>query len=176
MIFDALHHPFIHTAFLLIGGNLGDRTENLAAARAAVAKNCGTVVKTSAVYETAAWGLQDQPPFLNQAIELHTFSNPHALLQCLLDVEGALGRVREKKYGPRLIDLDILLFDDAVIDSETLKVPHPELQNRRFALTCLADIAPDKMHPVFQKPIWQLLKECTDGLAVHKFSGRIARR
>jgi 2-amino-4-hydroxy-6-hydroxymethyldihydropteridine diphosphokinase len=176
LIFDALHHSFKHTAFLLIGGNLGNRAENLAAAQASITKQCGTVVKASAIYETAAWGQEDQPSFLNQALELQTFSNPHALLQCLLVVESALGRVREKRYGPRLIDVDILLFDETIIDSENLNVPHPELQNRRFALTCLADIAPDKLHPLFQKPIWQLLEECADPLAVHKFSGWIAER
>lgn len=169
MIFGALHYLFMNTAFLLIGGNMGNRIENLLAAKNALALRCGALVKTSAIYQTAAWGLEEQPPFLNQALELQTFSAPHALLHCLLEVEKALGRVREKKYGPRLIDIDILLYDDAVIDSADLKIPHPELQNRRFALTCLADIAGDKIHPLFQKPIAQLLQECTDPLAVHKF-------
>ena len=161
---------FIHTAFLLIGGNLGDRIKNLAAAKEGIAQHCGTIIQTSAIYETAAWGVEDQPPFLNQAIELQTFSKPHALLHGLLDVEKALGRVREKRYGPRLIDIDILLYDDLILEEPDLKIPHPELQNRRFALTCLADIAPNFIHPLFQKSIAQLLAECADPLAVHKFS------
>src|SRR6476469_310737 len=105
----------MNTAFLLIGGNLGNRLENLARAKAAIAQHCGDIVAASAIYETAAWGLEAQPHFLNQALELHTFSKPHALLQCLLDVEKSLGRVREVKYGPRLIDIDILLYDSVVL-------------------------------------------------------------
>jgi len=160
----------MNTAFLLIGGNLGDRLGNLAQARIAIAAHCGTIASTSAIYETAAWGLEEQPPFLNQALALQTFSKPHTLLQCLLEVEKSLGRVREKKYGPRLIDIDILLYDAIVLNTSNLKIPHPELQNRRFALTCLADIAPGVMHPLFQKSIATLLAECTDPLAVHKFA------
>lgn len=160
----------MNTAFLLIGGNLGDRLENLARAKAAIAQHCGNIVTASAIYETAAWGLEAQPHFLNQALQLHTFLKPHALLHCLLDVEKALGRVREVKYGPRLIDIDILLYDADIVNTPNLKIPHPELQNRRFALTCLADIAPDVLHPVFQKSIVTLLAECTDPLAVHKFA------
>jgi 2-amino-4-hydroxy-6-hydroxymethyldihydropteridine diphosphokinase len=143
---------------------------NLAAARTAIAMQCGTVAKTSAIYETAAWGLEDQPAFLNQALQLQTFSKPHALLQCLLQVEQSLGRVRAEKYGPRLIDIDILLFDETIIDMVDLKIPHPELQNRRFALTCLADIAGAAMHPIFQMSIARLLEACADPLDVHKFS------
>jgi 2-amino-4-hydroxy-6-hydroxymethyldihydropteridine diphosphokinase len=115
----------------------GDRLENLTAAREAIHKKCGTVIAASARYETAAWGLHDQPSFLNQALQVQTFSKPHALLQGLLHVEQSLGRIREKKYGPRLIDIDILLYDDVVLDTPDLKIPHPELANRRFALTCL---------------------------------------
>lgn len=163
----------MNTAFLLIGGNLGERVENLHRAKDAISQRCGTVLSESAVYETAAWGLKEQPPFLNQAIALQTFSKPHALLKCLLDVEKSLGRVREKKYGPRIIDIDILLYDAIVVQTSDLTIPHPELQNRRFALTCLAEIAPDAIHPFFQKSIAVLLKECTDPLAVQKFSGHI---
>lgn len=160
----------MNTAFLLIGGNLGDRLENLARAKAAIAQHCGTIVATSAIYETAAWGVEAQPPFLNQALQLHTFSKPHTLLHCLLEVEKSLGRVREVKYGPRLIDIDILLYNADIVHTTDLKIPHPELQNRRFALTCLADIAPGVIHPVFQKSIAALLAVCTDPLAVHKFA------
>jgi 2-amino-4-hydroxy-6-hydroxymethyldihydropteridine diphosphokinase len=160
----------MNTAFLLIGGNVGNRLANLAAAKEAIALHCGTIMQTSAIYETAAWGLETQPHFLNQAIELQTFSKPHALLQCLLNVEKSLGRVREKRYGPRLIDIDVLLYDALIVDEPNLKIPHSELQNRRFALTCLADIAANVMHPLFQKPISLLLEECSDPLAVHKFS------
>lgn len=160
----------MHTVFLLMGGNLGNRLENLSKAKEAITQQCGVIVSASSIYETAAWGLEAQPHFLNQAIELQTFSNPHVLLRCLLHVEKTLGRERKEKYGPRLIDLDILLFDAMIVNTPELKIPHPELQNRRFALTCLADIAADIIHPLFQKPISLLVTECTDPLAVHKFS------
>lgn len=158
------------TAFLLIGGNLGNRLQNLRQAKDAIAAQCGHIARASGIYETAAWGLASQPPFLNQALQLQTFSKPHALLQALLQIEQLLGRVRNGKWGPRLIDVDILLYGDAVIETAELRVPHPELHNRRFALTCLADIAPHLVHPLFQKPMWQLLQECTDPLPVKKFS------
>ena len=157
------------TAFLLIGGNLGDRVENLRRAKNTISLHYNKILCESAVYETAAWGLEAQPPFLNQAIKLQTFLKPHALLKLLLHVEEQMGRVRDEKWGPRLIDIDILLYEDAIIQSPELTIPHPELPNRRFALTCLADIAPEVMHPLFQKPIAMLLEECTDPLPVQKF-------
>ena len=160
----------MNQAFLLIGGNMGNRLANLKAAREAIQARVGTIAAASALYETAALGLQEQPPFLNQALQVQTFSKPHALLQALLQVEQSLGRIREKKYGPRLIDIDILLYGDLVLDTPDLTIPHPEIQNRRFALTCLADIAAGVVHPLFQKTILQLLHECADPLAVHKFS------
>ena len=136
----------MNAAYLLIGGNLGDRLANLHAAKEAMAERFGQATKASAVYETAAWGLQHQPAFLNQAVEIST-----------------------PLRAERLIDIDILLFGNEVIDEPGLKVPHPRLQDRRFALRCLADIAPGMVHPVLQKTIQQLLEECTDSLAVHKF-------
>jgi 2-amino-4-hydroxy-6-hydroxymethyldihydropteridine diphosphokinase len=170
MIFGAAKDLIMNQAFLLIGGNMGDRLANLTSAREAIQARCGKITAASALYETAAWGLHDQPSFLNQALQVQTFSKPHVLLQALLQVEQSLGRIRQKKYGPRLIDIDILLYGDVVLDTPDLKIPHPELPNRRFALTCLADIAAGVVHPLFQKSIRQLLHECADPLAVHKFS------
>ena len=159
----------MNEAYLLIGGNLGDRLANLDAAMQALSAHCGRVQKASAVYETAAWGLEEQPAFLNQAVQIGTQLSPGLLLDRLLQIERALGRIRNEKYGPRLIDIDILLFNDQVIDQPGLKIPHPRLPHRRFALQCLADIAPDVVHPVLKKNMRQLLEECTDSLAVHKF-------
>lgn len=159
----------MNAAYLLIGGNLGDRQANLQAAKEAVALHCGPVKKESALYETAAWGLEDQPAFLNQAVLVSTRLSAEQILEQLLQIERSLGRIRNEKFGPRLIDIDILLYNDAVIEQPGLKVPHPRLPHRRFALQCLADIAPEVLHPVLQKTIQQLLKECTDSLAVHKF-------
>lgn len=160
----------MNVAFLLIGGNIGDRERSLQQAAAAIEKHCGAIVRRSHIYQTAAWGKEDQESFLNQALELHTTLPPEELLDCLLQIEETMGRVREIKYGPRIIDIDMLLFNDDVIDTRSLKVPHPELPNRRFTLQCLNDIAPLRKHPVSGKPVKQLLAECTDPLSVDKFS------
>lgn len=159
----------MNVAYLLTGGNTGDRLHYLQAASEAIRKHCGIIIKTSAVYETAAWGRKDQQSFLNQAIKLSTALSPYELLDCILQIEEGLGRVRKEKYGPRVIDIDILLFNDDVVDARNLKIPHPELQNRRFALQCLNEIATRKRHPVFKKTIHQILKECEDPLSVDKF-------
>ena len=158
----------MHIAYLLTGGNLGDRSKNINAARSAI-EACGVINKVSHIYQTAAWGDQEQPPFLNQGIELQTHLPPSALLHALLEIEKKMGRIRKEKYGPRLIDIDILFYDKEVIDDEGLTIPHPEIQNRRFALACISDMAPHYMHPVLQKTITRLLKECTDPLPVQKW-------
>lgn len=169
MIFDGIGNEFMNVAYLLIGGNMGNRPVNLQTAKNEIAAHCGNITAQSAVYETAAWGLEDQPSFLNQALELKTFLKPHALLQCLLAIETSMGRRREVKYGPRLIDIDIILYNDDIISTPELTIPHPALPNRRFALQCLADIAPHKMHPVFKMSIQKLLAQCPDPLNVNKF-------
>lgn len=156
-------------AFLLIGGNMGDRENLLHLARTGIGEACGHAVRISSIYETAAWGLEAQAAFLNQVLEIETGLSAAELLQKILSLEESLGRKRDVKYGPRLIDIDILFFNDDVIHSEGLCVPHPQLQNRRFVLVPLAEVAPQKMHPVLQKTVSRLLKECPDDLAVQKF-------
>jgi 2-amino-4-hydroxy-6-hydroxymethyldihydropteridine diphosphokinase len=159
----------MNAAYLLIGGNTGDRLSYLQSAAKAIGKQCGQIKKTSSVYETAAWGNQDQNNFLNQALEVSTKLSAYELLDCILQIEESMGRIRKERYGPRIIDIDILLFNDEIIDARSLKVPHPELSNRRFALQCLNEIASGRAHPVLHKTIRQLLKECTDPLRVDKF-------
>jgi 2-amino-4-hydroxy-6-hydroxymethyldihydropteridine diphosphokinase len=154
--------------FLLLGTNLGDRFENLLVARNHVAITTGKIITESSIYETAAWGKTDQGPFLNQVIEIETDSTPTALLAQLLSIESIMGRVREEKWGPRLIDLDILLYDEIIVQSESLTIPHPALHRRRFTLIPLAEIAANIVHPVLQKSIATLLKECSDDSAVHR--------
>ena len=160
----------MNRAYLLTGGNLGNRKETLAKASDLINKHCGKIIQTSALYETAAWGKTDQPAFLNQALELQTSLTARQLIRCILKVEKMMGRIREEKYGPRLIDIDILLFNNEKHNYDLLRLPHPEMQNRRFALLPLAEIAADVMHPVFNRSIAELLAECPDELEVKKYS------
>ncbi len=158
----------MNIAFLLTGGNMGDRKETLAKAKELIAAQCGTVVKASALYETAAWGNTNQPAFINQALKIETSLTARQLMRRLLKLEKLLGRVRKEKYGPRIIDIDILLFNGEIHNYQLLQLPHPEMQNRRFALLPLVEIAPDIVHPVLKKTTRQLLKECKDELEVKK--------
>ncbi len=160
----------MNKAFLLTGGNLGDRQQNLSTARTCITEQCGKIIAASSLYETAAWGNTDQPAFLNQALEISTLFNARQLIRRLLKIEKQMGRVRKEKYGPRLIDIDILLFNNETHNYHFLKLPHPEMQKRRFALLPLAEIAPDEIHPVLNKTITALLKECKDELEVKKYS------
>lgn len=158
----------MHTAYLLTGSNLGDRTSYLQQAYRLIEQYCGTIQSASSFYQTAAWGLADQPDFYNQALALQTNLQPAALMQQLLDIEQIIGRKRNIKMGPRIIDIDILLLDEAIINTDLLITPHPFLQDRKFALLPLAEIAPGVMHPVLHKTVQQLLYECPDTLNVHK--------
>jgi len=160
----------MNTAWLLTGSNMGKREDYLSAAKREIAFQCGTVLKQSSIYETAAWGKTDQPAFLNQALEIMTPLNARQLIRRLLKIEKQLGRIREEKYGPRLIDIDILMYGDEIHQYELLKLPHPELPNRRFALLPLAEIAGDVIHPVLQQSVSSLLADCPDTLEVTKLS------
>lgn len=158
----------MHRVFLLLGSNLGDRYRNLEDAAHAINEQAGQIVRKSSIYSTAAWGNAAQPDFYNQAIEVLTRHEPESLLTVLLSIEAALGRVRRERWGERVIDIDVLLCGDLVISSPTLTVPHPEMQNRRFALVPLAEIADGVVHPKLQKTIDELLAECPDELAVNR--------
>lgn len=154
--------------FLLLGSNLGDRPQVLAAAREAIGEQAGSIVNQSAIYETAPWGITDQPAFLNQVIEISTSLLPEDLLRIILNIEHDLGRVRYERWGARVIDIDILYFGQTVMDSARLTLPHPRIQDRRFVLAPLAEIAPNFLHPVLQKTSSKLLEECPDTSAVSK--------
>ena len=160
----------MNKAFLLTGSNLGDRRAFLQQAVQMVEERCGKVVNQSAIYETAAWGYTNQPSFYNQALELETKFTAEQLMTALLDIEKTMGRIRLEKLGPRVIDLDILLFNDDIMNSPLVTVPHPHLIERRFALTALDEIAGNLVHPVTHTTIQQLLIQCSDTLDVYKIS------
>ena len=157
-----------NAVFLLLGTNLGDLGDNLAAAIHHIGERVGKIVRASSHYRTAAWGKTDQPEFCNQVIEVETFSTPEEVLTQVLAIEALLGRERKEKWGERLIDIDILYYGDRIVQSPGLIIPHPHLQNRRFTLVPLCEIAPEFIHPVLLKTNSELLEQCPDQLAVHK--------
>ncbi len=156
--------------YLLTGGNMGDRLQHLQQALAGLQSQVGKLIKKSAVYETAPWGKTDQASFLNQVLVLATALSPAETLQTILDIEEKLGRKRLEKNGPRTIDIDILLYGHEVISTPQLQVPHPQMQNRRFVLTPLSEVAAGFIHPVLQQTIAELLAVCPDDLPVAKYA------
>lgn len=154
--------------YLLLGSNLGDRHGYLERAEKLIAAQVGEIVNRSSVYETAAWGNTDQPGFLNLALEVDTRLNPKALLEQVLAIEKDLGRVRHEKWGARLIDIDIILYGNEVVDEVSLQIPHPEMQNRKFVMIPMAEIAPDVIHPVLKKELKEILLVTEDELDVFR--------
>lgn len=163
---------YMNKVFLLIGGNMGDRLQNLHQAITLLSAACGPVIQQSAVYETAAWGKTDQAAFLNQALLLTTELSAQELITTVLSVEEQLGRHRFEKFGPRVIDIDIMFYNEDIINEPHLTVPHPQMQNRRFALIPLNELAPSFVHPVLKKTMKELLIECKDELPVILFEMR----
>lgn len=154
--------------FLLLGSNIGNKKDVIITAIRQINSNAGYVVQTSALYETAPWGIEEQDLFLNAVIEIDTQLPPTRLLSTLLEIEKQLGRTRlVPKFGPRVIDIDIILYRDEVVNDDDLTIPHPAMSQRRFTLVPLAEIAPELTHPVLHKSIAQLLEECPDELAVY---------
>ena len=156
-----------HTVYLALGTNLGNRLENLKQAIAALPPQMDVKAKSS-VYETPPWGYEDQPKFLNQAVKATTYLDPQPLLKHLKRLEVALGRQESFRNGPRLIDLDLLFYDDLVLNSEALTLPHPRLHERGFVLLPLLDIAPDLVHPVTKKSVRDMLTQI-DASGIEKF-------
>ena len=157
-------------AYLLLGSNMGDRMSNINSAIQKIGLICGEIIQISALYETAAWGYTDQDSFLNQVVVLNSSMHPTQLMLHLLEIEKEIGRKRDFKYGPRTIDIDILMYDKEIINNSILTIPHPELTNRRFALIPLEEVAGEIIHPILNQNITQLLKDCTDNGHVQKFS------
>jgi len=157
------------TAYLLLGGNLGDREANLKKAIELLNDKVGNVIAISSLYETAAWGKTNQPAFLNQAISLQTRLPALEVLERALSIEQELGRVRKDKWGERLIDIDLILFGNEMINiPDKLQVPHPHMQDRKFVMEPLAEIAPEVVHPVLGETMLDICRNITDPLEVKK--------
>lgn len=154
--------------FLLFGSNQGDRLANLQYASRQVNERIGQLVLKSSVYSTSAWGNTQQADFLNQVQKVLTTYTPQEILSTIQSIEKGMGRQRTRKWGARIIDIDILYFDDSVVSSPNLTIPHPQIAFRRFTLAPLVEIAPLLVHPVLRKTQAQLLEECADQLAVTK--------
>jgi len=156
----------MNATYLLIGGNLGNRAENLAKARMNIEIELGEIIKTSSIYETASWGIVEQPDFLNQVLLLETNFSAEEIMHSILSIENKMGRIRTEKNASRIIDIDILFFNNEIINRPDLTIPHPEIQNRKFALIPLNEIAPHFLHPVFNQSIQNLLSTSKDKLEV----------
>ncbi len=148
--------------YLALGSNLGDRAANLKSAQELLERFVGKIARRSHVYETEPWGNTIQEPFLNQVVMVNTTLSPREVLEAIAKVERQVGRVRAERWGPRVIDIDILFYGRRVIRDKGLEVPHPELHKRAFVLVPMLELAPDLEHPILKKPIDQLYMECTD--------------
>ncbi len=162
-------------AFILLGGNLGDRFRMLEMARHGLDQRAGTIDFCSGIYESEPWGFEADQHFLNQVVKLHTHLQPEPLMDTLRSLEQELGRNRAAadaggNYNSRVIDLDILFFGRRILQLPHLIIPHPQLHKRRFTLEPLAEMAPGMIHPVFGKTISQLLDECEDAGKVHRLA------
>lgn len=162
--------------FLGIGSNLGKKEKNIREAVEQIMEFIGPVISSSSIYETEPWGFSSENEFLNMVVEVDTKLKPSDLLGRLLMIESLLGRTRgENKYTSRLIDIDILLYDNKVIDNEILIIPHPRMHERNFVLIPLCEIAPDIIHPVMKKTISELLKDCPDKSKIRPQDPKTAR-
>lgn len=159
---------FPHRAFLSLGSNLGDKAKNLEHARERLSLKGLQVEKASLLYHTEPVDYEDQDWFLNQVLQVGTLLGPQQLLNFCLEAESYLGRKRRISKGPRLIDIDVLLYDQIILNLPELQIPHPRMHLRRFVLEPLVTVAPDFLHPGFRKTITTLLEECRDPARVER--------
>lgn len=152
--------------YLLLGTNLGEKAANLQRAKELLTAHAITIKKESKIYQTAAWGIEDQPSFLNQVVEVDTGKSPERVLAICQLIEETMGRVRYEKWGERLIDVDILYFGEHPYQAKGLDIPHPGIPDRRFTLMPLVEIASDLVHPVLGLTQKELLDACQDKLEV----------
>jgi len=155
----------MHQVFLGIGTNLGDRRENLTKTIFYLKRLLGEVRSFSSIYETKSWGVANQPNYLNMVVAIQTYQTPQNTLATILAIEQLMGRQRAIKWGSRLIDIDLLFYDDLRVETHNLKIPHPYIPERNFVLVPLNEIAPDFVHPTLMVSVTAMLQSCKDQLA-----------
>lgn len=160
----------MNTIYILLGANLGNPEEQLLKARHLLNERLGPILKASSLYESEAWGVEDQPVFLNQVLLVSTDKEAQQCLIICQDIENELGRIRKEKWGARIIDIDILYFNSEVINNYNLIVPHPYIQERKFTLEPLCEIAESYKHPKLNLTNKELLLNCSDNLNVKKIN------
>ena len=162
----------MQTVYLLLGSNLGDRNTYIKEASVLLAQLVGKIKRSSSIYETQSWGVENLPDYLNQVLEIETSLEPEIILEKTQIIEEKLLRKRTNKWQSRTIDIDILFYGSAIINTSKLKIPHPEIQNRLFTLVPLDELIPDFIHPVINKSIHKLKQEVKDKLLVKKFTSQ----
>jgi 2-amino-4-hydroxy-6-hydroxymethyldihydropteridine diphosphokinase len=150
--------------FLITGGNIGDRKKNLKAALGLIQSKIGKIIRSSKIYETDAWGITDQKSFYNQVHIVESDFSAQEVMKKILKIEEEMGRVRTIKNAARIIDIDILFFNEDIVNQQNLTIPHPQIINRRFVLSPLNEIASNMIHPVYKKNIHELFAMCKDEL------------
>lgn len=156
----------MNKVYLLLGANIGNPNKQLEDAKVEIEDRIGEITLQSKIYESEAWGVENQPVFLNQVILLETELSANKVLNEILKIEILLGRIRGQRWGSRIIDIDILYYNEDIIHTEDLQVPHPYIQERNFTLIPLVEIAENYLHPIFKKSNKELLEESTDQLKV----------
>jgi 2-amino-4-hydroxy-6-hydroxymethyldihydropteridine diphosphokinase len=158
----------IHKAILILGSNIGDKKSYLNMAITEIRKRIGDIVNISSTYQSDAWGKEDQDCFYNQVLIVKTKHSSSALLDKILEIENEIGRIRHEKWGSRIIDIDILFYNDEIINKVDLIIPHPLMQDRKFVLMPLSELCPDLIHPQLKLKIKDILNSCFDKLVVVK--------
>lgn len=158
----------LNKVYLSLGSNVGNSLAHMEAAHSMIENRIGIICQQSSLYTTAAWGNTQQPDFVNQAIIVETQLDYRELMHTILEIEQEMGRIRTVKNAPRIIDIDILFFNNTIIEEDNLRIPHPLIQDRNFVLTPLMELSPNWIHPVLNLTIHQLQQACTDTLPVKK--------
>lgn len=160
----------MNTIYIQLGSNMGNRKSYIEKSMQEIEQEVGNIICSSKIYESSPWGETNQNHFLNSVIKVESKLSPYVLLEKLQEIENNSGRIRKEKWGERSIDLDILFYNFEIINTKNLKIPHPYIQERRFVLVPLSEIATDYNHPVLQKNMSVLLKECTDTEKVYEYT------